>query len=754
MASIIKVLAGMTLLMLSSGGLAQSPQPAAPYLQVAGDDTERLPLVLTDVDVSIVGVIADVSVRQIFENRGGRPVEAIYVFPGSARSAVYAMTMSIGDRRIEARIREDDVARVEYEQARDSGRTASLLEQVHEGLFRMNVANILAGDRIEVQLRYTELLVPTDGTYSFVFPHTMGDRYASGPAPVDAPTSSAAEASDFSFAINATIATPVRLQSVQSPSHEISVVQRDDFNADVTLDEAAFRTAARRDFRIDFRLSGDHVSTGILLHPEQDGGYFLAMIEPPVRVRDEWVPPREFIFVVDVSGSMHGEPLALSKQLMRDLVATLRPGDRFNLVLFSGTSHILSQGDSLPATPDTIARAIALLDDIPAGGGTELVPALDQAYALRRVSGMARTVVVVTDGQIWADGRAFSLIHGQLGSSNTHALGIGRGVNRAVIERLARAGLSEPFIIGPEDEGERVATRLRSYIDRPVLTGIRVEPLGFDAIDLEPAQVPDLLAQRPVVIVGRYRGEVTGALRVTGRVGSAPYSETLELVAGAISDDHSALRHLWARSRIQRLLDEMDGGEASDTQARKDEVKAIGLSHGLVTPFTSFVAIDAVERSSEAPTTVRQPAVAPETAPAPLAAVPQTAAFARIGGRGHAHAAGSILSIAMAAQSASHAAATALRRVGGFELVLRDGVWTDSRHVPGLRPVLRIRRGSPAYRALLQLRPELGQVLDGDVPVVIVLGSHVVAVAAAGFSTYPAALLERIAAAVPDADAG
>ena len=130
-------------------------------------------------DVRIAGVIADVAVTQHYRNEGQRAIEARYVFPGSTRAAVYAMTVRLGNRLLTARIKEKQQARIEYDSAKKQGRTSALLEQQRPNVFQMNVANIMPGDEVVVELRYTELLTPHDAVYGFVFPTVVGPRYNS-----------------------------------------------------------------------------------------------------------------------------------------------------------------------------------------------------------------------------------------------------------------------------------------------------------------------------------------------------------------------------------------------------------------------------------------------------------------------------------------------------------------------------------------------------------------------------------------------
>lgn len=201
------------------------------------------------------------------------------------------------------------------------------------------------------------------------------------------------------------------------------------------------------------------------LYPEGDGGYFLLQVEPPERVQAADVPAREFIFVVDVSGSMIGAPLDIAQDLMRDLLGTLSERDFLNVLLFSGGSELMS-ARSQAASAQTLARTRALINDSHAGGGTELVEAMAQAMAIPRAA-VARSIIIITDGAITADAELMRAIRSGLGRANVFALGVGPSVQRDVIERIARAAPGEPFIVDDLAAGADVAGRLRSYINGP-----------------------------------------------------------------------------------------------------------------------------------------------------------------------------------------------------------------------------------------------------------------------------------------------
>jgi Ca-activated chloride channel family protein len=567
---------------------AESPDKTlAPYFFVDGDPRiDRLPLESTKVDVHIAGVIADVTVVQTYKNEGSRSIEAKYVFPGSTRAAVYAMQMRVGNRVIVSQIREKRQARAEYETARQEGKTASLLEQHRPNVFQTRVANVLPGDRIAVELRYTELLVPTEGKYHFVYPTVVGPRYngASGREShvaeqwVAAPYLHEGEAPKSAFDLTVTINSPIPLKEIGSSSHILQVKYESATHAIVRLAKTG-KNENNRDIILDYRLSGDRVESGVMLYKGRDENFFLVMVEPLAAFSAVEIPPREYLFIVDVSGSMHGFPLHTATVLVNDLLSHLDPRDRFNLLLFSGGSTVLSE-QSLPASPTNIERAGALLGQQRGGGGTELLPALRRALALPRDEIQSRTVVIVTDGYVTVEKEVFELIRTHLDSSNVFAFGIGSSVNRFIIEGMARAGKDEPFVVTTERTAKAEAERFRRYIDSPVLAHIKARFDSFEAYAVEPESIPDVFASRPVILFGKWRGEMRGNLTIDGVTGSGPYRLSLDLSQAEPRDDNAALKYLWARSRIQTLSDynKLDQGDE-----RVKEVTQLGLRYSLLT---------------------------------------------------------------------------------------------------------------------------------------------------------------------------
>jgi Ca-activated chloride channel family protein len=325
-------------------------------------------------------------------------------------------------------------------------------------------------------------------------------------------------------------------------------------------------------------------------------------------VADAEIPAREYIFVVDISGSMDGFPLNTSKRLLQDLIGQLRPSDVFNVVLFAGDSSVLSTR-SLPADQQNIARALRLIDGQRGGGGTELLAAVQRAMQLPREANISRSIVLVTDGYISGEAGVFDYIRNNLDQCNVFSFGIGSSVNRYLIEGVAKAGMGEPFIVTKEEEAPAIAAKFREYIQTPVLTGIKVRASGFEIYDVHTTHLPDLFSRRPVILFGKWRGPTKGVFELHGRNGQGDYLTRFD-VAGAQPDEaNRALRYLWARSRIAELS---DYGSDFVNDDRIKEITSLGLKYNLLTRYTSFIAVREVVRNTQGPAQdVNQPVPLP-----------------------------------------------------------------------------------------------------------------------------------------------
>ncbi|MBV6653414.1 MAG: VWA domain-containing protein [Mameliella sp.] len=346
----------------------------SPYFNVFCNDTTGVNFFLhsTDIEATVSGVIANVIVEQTYINAGDTTADATYVFPMSTNAAIYAMQMQLGNRIVVAEIRRKEEAEEIFNNADSTGLTATLLEQERPNVFQMSLANINAGDTLTVRMVYTELLVPERGVYQFVFPSVVGPRFTLDGEPW------VGQVSQDSLALSQ---TPLNIDlkiiggmsvNAECISHQVMFVEEEN------TAEAFLATNPGDDYIVNYTLDDNEIKTGILLYEGEDENFFLSMIQPANPDLPFESSKREYVFLMDVSGSMSGVPIQTSKALITNLLYNLDTDDKFNIIFFSNVPQMLSP-NSVLATGTNIDQAVQMIEGASAGGGTVVLPALETA---------------------------------------------------------------------------------------------------------------------------------------------------------------------------------------------------------------------------------------------------------------------------------------------------------------------------------------------------------------------------------------
>ncbi|MDY0004529.1 MAG: VWA domain-containing protein, partial [Polyangia bacterium] len=373
--------------------------------------------------------------------------------------------------------------------------------------------------------------------------------------------------------------------------------------------EAVVRLSAQegaaKDFVLRYSMAGRGIQAGALVHAEGGEQHFLLLVSPPDRATPFAPAPREYIFVLDVSGSMAGFPLRTAKELLKDILRALRPVDRFNLVLFAGKTRVLSPR-SLPVQARTLEQALGLVGEQQGAGETDLLSALRRAYELPRppTPGLSRSVVVITDGYVGLGAETFRFVRRRLDEASCFAFGIGRSVDRALIEGLARAGRGAPFVVRSAAEAPAAGARLGRQLSSPVLSGLRVKVEGAEAYDLVPEVLPDLFVGQPLVLFGKLQGG-PGRILLSGQRGAEPFELALPLPSPGASAATRPIRALWARAWATELADQL--AMLPGDPGLELALGRLGVHYGLLTPMTGFVAVDRLVNRTGVVTEVVQP---------------------------------------------------------------------------------------------------------------------------------------------------
>lgn len=595
-----------------------------------------VPLQHTDVNASIAGPIASVQVTQQFANPYSSKIEAVYVFPLPDDAAVNDFVMTIGSRSIRGVIREREQAEQIYQQAKSQGYRASLMTQERSNIFTQKVANIEPSEKIDVSITYFNTLGYRDGSYEFVFPMVVGPRFnppstlrgvargdgtGIGAVPVNANGASGqatevsylrpSERSGTDISINVDLDAGVGVESISSPSHQVNITPDAGNPARAKIALSGYDSIPNRDFVLRYRVAGGQPKAGLITFDDGrngKGGFFSMVIVPPEDLKYTRRGPVELVLVIDCSGSMDGEALTLAKKSAVNMLRQLRPEDSFQVIRFSDTASFMTR-QTIGADARNVEDGVRYVENLQSGGGTVMLNGLEPALAAKGEDwGWAKTryVCVLSDGQLGNEPEVLGQLAKKLGDSRVFTLGFGSAPNRMLMNAMSRLGRGAAGYVGNERDAVEVTDLFVQRISCAAMTDLRFDWGGMDVVDVYPKRIPDLYIGRPVVITGRYRGwdkgsGVGGQVRITGRVGTEREEMRVSVQPGNSNPNAKGLPLVWARTRITELDEQATWGAkpgaGSENGPNQGEIKDLALRFGLLSAYTSFIAVDSMGRT-------------------------------------------------------------------------------------------------------------------------------------------------------------
>ena len=582
----------------------------------------------TKVQIDVTGLVARVEITQQFTNSGKFWAEGIYRFPLPPGAAVDRMHIKVGERLLEGEIQEKESARKTYQQARDAGQTATIVEQQRRNQFETRLANIGPGEAIEITISYLQNVSYSDFNFQLRFPMTFTPRWepgqlsTGGPASVVSPAPRlvpAASSAGHRLKIQARIVTSIEYAAIESRYHDVDIRQVENgYSIDLlNPDEISDR---------DFELSWTPVlqsqpSASLTTFNDGESVYAQLMLAPPL---EDSIDPqaREVILIIDTSGSMEGASLVQAKAALLHALKSLGSDDHFNLLQFNSDTQQLFE-ESVPVTSSSIYVAQNFITGLHANGGTDMAPALRAALTLPEIPQLMRQVVFITDGAVGNEIELLQQVAEDLGNSRMFTVAIGHAPNSWFMRKAAEIGRGSYVHIGKPGEVEERMSALWGRIQIPALTDICVE--WGDDVEFYPEMIPDLYAGEPLWLLARLPSEPT-MIGLCGNLNGRDWTLNIngwDAASSGTGEDN--LAKLWARKKIEALEDSLMFG--ADPELTRLEITSVALDYGLLTRHTSLVAVDKMPRrgSTDSLALTDIPGLLPGGSPAQLAGYPKTA---------------------------------------------------------------------------------------------------------------------------------
>lgn len=568
-------------------------------LLATGEGLVVAPVQATSTRMKVTGSTVRSVVTQRFTNPSEASLEGVFVFPLPDDGAVDHVRMRVGERAIEGRIEERGQAREHYERAKAQGQQGSLVEQQRPNLFTARVANIAPWSTVEVSIEYQQTLALRDGAWRLRIP-ALFDPAAAGEEAGAASSRVPGTAVSPAVSLVVDLDPGMPISRPVSGSHEVLVIE------DRASGEASPATGAEttpryqvrlkpgralpeRDFELEWQPLAGHAPAAMLpIEKHGDNWFAMLMLTPPTSLASPGErAPREIQFVVDASASMAGEPIEQAKAALRFGLERLAPGDRFNLLRFGDRGEALFD-EPRPYDGRSARQARAWIAELGTGGGAREHGAIERALAAPLRDGVDHQVVFIGDGRVEREDALLQAIDEGAGGRRLFAVGVGSASNTWFMGKAAEAGRGTFTRIGRIGEVERRMAELFAKLGRPLVTGIQIAFDGAQPLDPLPA-AQELHAGEPLIVRARFARRPSGAT-VSAWLGDTRWEGRVN----ARATEGTGLHVMWARHRIETLQDQLRFANGSDAEQAmlRDEIRALGMTHHLVTPYTSLVAID------------------------------------------------------------------------------------------------------------------------------------------------------------------
>lgn len=546
--------------------------------------TESYKITKLEVNANIKDQVAQVQVAQQFQNTGSRQMEVSFLFPLPYDGAIDSLTLMVDGKEFPANLLRKEKAREIYNSIVRQNKDPALLEWTGTGMFQTSVFPVPAGASREVTITYSQLLKKDGRLTDFLFPMSTA-KYTDRPVE--------------KIKVRLALESGEKLKSIYSPTHNVDITRNGNKRAVVKYE--ADNVIPDSDFRLFFESNNDKLSASVISYrpDKEEEGFFLMLATPPPRDTMKEPPKKTVLFVVDRSGSMSGEKIEQAREAAKYVLNNLNDQDLFNIIAYDSDVESF-QPELQKADKKSVTEAIGFVDGLYAGGSTNIDGALTTAMNMVQDDDRPCYVLFLSDGRpTTGEVDEMQIVENAKKHNAHHArminFGVGYDVNSRLMDRLSNAIQGQSQYVRPDEDLEEHVARLYRKINAPLMTDVKIkfdlERGGSKAVNrVLPKEVVDLFEGEQLVLVGRYKAWGDAKITVRGKVNGEveKFDFPAEFVHESKDQSNSFVEKLWAIRRIGEIIDEMDLQGKNDELM--EELVRLSTDHGILTPYTSFLA--------------------------------------------------------------------------------------------------------------------------------------------------------------------
>ena len=542
-------------------------------------DCNDLALKKVKIHGNILGKFGRFEINQIFENDTKQPLEVTYTFPLVETATVIGFEVKIGKKLLVAKSKESKEAKKEYTDSMYSGNSAFMLEKNADNIFKVSIGKVDKKETVEVKIVYLDKFEIVDGNIKVLIPTLVYPRYnvSERPNPTDG-----LEYKDVNYTVDfdIDIDNSVEVKSISSPSHGIKVYSKDqDTLQKVTVEDQNLS----KDFILNIELKKENTAKLIFSRNEENENitYVSFMPEFDDVYEDD---NKDYIFIIDISGSMSGDKIVQTKNAVKKCLLKLDEGDTFNIIPFSNDYKAMSI-ESMEATAKNIKKAAEYIDSLEADGGTEILKPVKFSLYEKDVN---KVILLFTDGQVSNAEEIYDFIRENINNSKIFPFGIDYNINSSFIRKIAKYGHGKAEFITPKENIEEKIVRMFDRITSPIFEDVKVD-FGKSEV-LDQIKEDDMLFNYEYFNVFTKVRSIENDVTIKGKVNGKKFSKKIPMTEfKKASVDLNVIYQKEQLNRLEEYLYEVPYFEQEKRQKYIDKIVEIATKYNIDSKYTTYV---------------------------------------------------------------------------------------------------------------------------------------------------------------------
>lgn len=536
-------------------------------------DLKELALKKVKITGNVIGKFGTFEIEQVYKNNTEEVLEVGYTFPIVETATVVGFEINVGDKVLKGKCKETKKAKEEYQRNIVKGNSAYMMEKETNNIFRISIGKIDINEEVTIKIHYIDKLEITDNKIEILIPTLVTPKYKSN-------TTNQLIYGNVNYSIdfNINIDKTLNIKNISCPSHKINLIKDKKYEIIEVLNYDL-----SKDFKLNIELKNELLSNAIT-SKTRDGKDMVYLSFMPEILDSYEDSEKEYIFIIDVSGSMIGRKLDETKKAVIECLKQLDEGDKFNIIPFGSRYETMSI-NSIDYNAENMQKAITYINNLRPLGGTEILNPLKFALYEKNTD---KTILLFTDGQVGNENEIIRYVENNINKSRIFPFGIDTNVNSAFIKQLAKAGNGKAELIQPKEKIDDKIIRTFARIQTPMLEKLEID-YGTNKVIDEIKEEKCLFNYEFFNVFAKIE-KLEDDIKLKGKILDKEY--VWKISKEDINNTKVDLEILFAKQEIERLEEYIRNTYENDKiENYKEMIIEISEKYNIDSKYTSFITV-------------------------------------------------------------------------------------------------------------------------------------------------------------------